>query len=312
MKISEINYNKQRWINIIEPDQQMVNYLGKNFHFHALDLEDVLSRTQYPKIDAYQDYLFIILQFPLYESGKRIYKRSELDIFFGQDFLITINNGELNPLQNFFETCRADESAREKFTGRGGAMLLYELLDSLLDYVFPIVNQKNEFIFQLEEEIFETPETKDMIQEIMILKRDIINIRRILLPQRSVLIDLQTKHKRFVPEELNIYFDDIIDKKDKLINQLDTALAYIDVLEDANEALISRSSNKVLKVLAIFSVIPLPLTILLNYYGMNVNLPFQNNPHILAYINLGLVIMTFTMIAILVKKKLLYPHFSLT
>ena len=303
MKISEINYNDLRWINITGPDQEMVDYLRENFHFHVLDLEDVVSKVQYPKIDAYQEYLFIILQFPLYESHKRIYKRTELDIFFGKDYIITINSGELNPLQNFFETCRADDSAREKFIGRGGAMLLYEILDSLLDYVFPIINQKNDLIFQLEEEIFETPETKDMIQEIMILKRNIINVRRILLPQRSVFADLQTKYKRFVPEELNIYFDDIIDKKDKIINQLDTALAYIDVLEDANEALISRSSNKVLKVLAIFSVIPLPLTILLNYYGMNVNLPFQNNPHILAYINLGLVIMTFTMIAILVKKK---------
>ena len=200
-------------------------------------------------------------------------------------------------------TCRADESAREKFTGRGGAMLLYELLDSLLDYVFPIVSQKNEFIFQLEEEIFETPETKDMIQEIMILKRDVINLRRILLPQRSVLIDLQTKHKRFVPEELNIYFDDIIDKKDKLINQLDTALAYVDVLEDANEALITRSSNKILKVLAIFSVIPLPLNMVLNYYGMNVNLPYQNSLHILAYINIALLVMTVVMITVLIKKK---------
>ena len=303
MKISEINYNDLRWINITGPDQEMVDYLRENFHFHVLDMEDVVSKVQYPKIDAYQEYLFIILQFPLYESHKRIYKRTELDIFFGKDYIITINSGELNPLQNFFETCRADDSAREKFIGRGGAMLLYEILDSLLDYVFPIINQKNDLIFQLEEEIFETPETKDMIQEIMILKRNIINVRRILLPQRSVFADLQTKYKRFVPEELNIYFDDIIDKKDKIINQLDTALAYIDVLEDANEALISRSSNKVLKVLAIFSVIPLPLTILLNYYGMNVNLPFQNNPHILAYINLGLVIMTFTMIAILVKKK---------
>ncbi|MDP3994097.1 MAG: magnesium transporter CorA family protein [Candidatus Doudnabacteria bacterium] len=303
MKITEINYNELRWINITGPDQEMVDYLRENFHFHVLDLEDVLSKAQYPKIDAYQDYLFIILQFPLYESHKRIYKRTELDIFFGKDYIITINSGELNPLQNFFETCRADDSAREKFIGRGGAMLLYEILDSLLDYVFPIINQKNELIFQLEEEIFETPETKDMIQEIMILKRNIINVRRILLPQRFVFADLQTKYKRFVPEELNIYFDDIIDKKDKIINQLDTALAYIDVLEDANEALISRSSNKVLKVLAIFSVIPLPLTILLNYYGMNVNLPYQNNPHILAYINLGLVIMTFTMIAILIRKK---------
>src|SRR3989344_8712859 len=102
MKISEINYNDLRWINITGPDQEMVDYLRENFHFHVLDMEDVVSKVQYPKIDAYQEYLFIILQFPLYESHKRIYKRTELDIFFGKDYIITINSGELNPLQNFF------------------------------------------------------------------------------------------------------------------------------------------------------------------------------------------------------------------
>lgn len=303
MKLQEISHEGYRWLNITEPDQQMVNFLRDNFHFHPLDLEDVLSKVQYPKVDGYKDYLFVILQFPVYEPDRRIYRRSELDIFYSRDFLITINNGHLQALQNFFETCRVDELARQKFMGRGGPFLLYEIVDSLLDYMFPIVNQKNEFIFRLEEEIFETPELKDMIQEIMILKRNLINIRRILAPQRSVFVELQTKYKTFIPEDLNIYFDDVLDKKDKIINQLDTALAYVDVLEDANEALLTRSTNKVIKVLTIFSVLPLPLTILINYYGMNVALPWQNHPHILAYINIALLGLTALMLIFFIKKR---------
>lgn len=303
MKLEEISHNGLRWINITNPDQEMVNYLRDNFHFHPLDLEDVLSKVQYPKVDAYQDYLFIVLQFPVWEEERRIYIRTELNIFFSHDYLITIQNGKLVSMSTFFETCRNDELARQKFLGRGGPLLLYEIIDSLLTNLFPIVNQKNEVIFQLEQEIFEMPELRDMIQEIMILKRNIINMRRIISPQRVVIVDLQTKHKKFVPEEANIYFDDILDKKDKLLNQLDTALAYVGVLEQANETLISRSTNKVIKTLTIISVITLPLTMLLNYYGMNVNLPFQHHPNVLPFIHGSLILMAGAMLAILVKKR---------
>ncbi|OGE76901.1 MAG: hypothetical protein A3C85_01160 [Candidatus Doudnabacteria bacterium RIFCSPHIGHO2_02_FULL_48_21] len=303
MKLQEISYNGYRWINITDPDQEMVQYLGENFKYHPLDLEDVLSKVSYPKIDAYQNYLFIILQFPVYETARRIYKRSELNIFFGHDYLITINGGQLTALQNFFETCRIDEVARQKFMRGGVGMLLWEILDSHMDYVFPIINQKNDLIFQLEEEIFENPELKDMIQEIMILKRNIINLRRILSPQRQVFVDLGGKHQKFVPEELRIYFDDLVDKQDKIVSQLDTAKSYVDVLEDANESLITRSTNRLLKLLAVFSVIPFPLQLLLNYYGMNIPLPWQNDPHILGYINGALFIMAVLMIAFIYKKR---------
>ncbi|KKW29426.1 MAG: hypothetical protein A3K06_02220 [Candidatus Doudnabacteria bacterium RIFCSPHIGHO2_01_52_17] len=303
MKFEELKHNGYRWINITEPDAEMVNYLKDNFHFHPLNLEDIVSKVGYPKVDAYQDYLFAILQFPVYEKDRRIYKREELDIFFGRDYLITINSGSLQALQNFFETCRLDELAREKFMSRGIPMLLYEIMDSMHDYVFPIINQKNDMIFALEEEIYETPELKDMIQEIMILKRNIINIRRILSPQRAVLVELQNKHPAFIPPEMVIYFDDVLDKKDKIINQLDTAFDYVEVLEQANETLINRSTNKVIKVLAIFSVIPLPLQLIINYYGMNVALPFQTAPHILLYINTALVVTGAVMVGILIKKR---------
>ncbi len=303
MILSEIAHQGFSWLNITEPDQEMVNFLREHFHFHPLDLEDVLSKVQYPKVDAYQDYLFIILQFPVYENERRIYKRTELDIFLGHDYLITINSGRLQQLQNFFETCRVDELAREKFMGRGIPLLLYEIVDALFDSMFPGIKQKNELIFGLEVEIFETPELKDMIQEIMILKRNIINIRRILAPQRLVLSELQNKYPKFIPPELTIYFDDILDKKDKIINQLDTALAYVEVLDEANESIITRNTNRVIRLLTIFTVIILPLTLITGYYGMNIALPFQNDPRILTYINLGMIGLILVMLGFFIKKR---------
>lgn len=303
MKLQEITYQNLRWINITEPDQAMVDYLRENFHFHPLNLEDVLSKVGFPKVDAYQDYLYIVFQFPVYESDRRIYKRDEVDVFLSKDYIITVNSGRLASLQNFFETCRLDELAREKFMSRGIALLLYEIIDALLNYIFPIINQKNEFIFGLEEEIFETRELKDMVQEIMILKRNIINMRRILAPQRSVLVELQVKHKQFVPEETNIYFDDLLDKKDKIINQLDTAMAYVDILNEANESIITRNTNRVITVLTIFTVVILPLSIVTGYFGMNLNLPFQNSGHALTYVNAILLGLFALMIIVFAKKR---------
>lgn len=303
MKLQEIAHNGYRWINITEPDQEMIQYLSDNFKYHPLDLEDVLSKVTYPKIDTYQSYLFIILQFPVYEPQRRIYNRSELNIFFGHDYIVTINSGELTALQNFFDTCRIDELARQKFMRHGVGMLLWEVLDSHMDYVFPIINQKNDLIFQLEEEIFENPELKDMIQEIMILKRNIINFRRILSPQRQVFMDLGNKHPKFVSEELRVYFDDLVDKQDKILSQLDTAQSYVDVLDEANESLITRGTNNVIKTLTIFSIILMILTVITSYYGMNIALPLQKDSHVLAYINTVLIGAAAVMLAFFIKRR---------
>jgi len=303
MKLEEINYQGQRWINITEPDQDMVNFLRDEFGFHGLDLEDVLSKYQYPKVDAYSEYLFVILQFPVHDKERQIFRRSEVDIFFGKDYLITINSGKLNTLQDFFKACKVDEVARKKFMSRGVALLLYEIVDALFDNVFPIVNKKYDEIFRLEEDVFERNDFHDVIEDIMILKRNTINVHRIIAPQREVLLDLETKYKKFIPEELNIYFDDVIDKIDKLNNQLDTASAYVDVLEDANETLINRSTNRVIKILTIFSVIMLPLTLVTSYYGMNVALPYQRDINVLTYINVVLVVVVIIMLGLFVKKK---------
>ncbi len=286
MKLQELKFKDIKWINITQPDQEMVDYLESNFRFHPLDLEDVLSKTTYPKIDVYSKYLFIILQFPVYEKARHIFKRSELSIFFSKDYLITINDGALSPLTEVFEKCMKDRNLQEEFMEQGVPMLLWEVLDSHMDYVFPILSEKNDLIFDLEEEIYEKPKLTDMIKEIMTVKRDIINIRRILAPQRQVFADLAHRHALFIPAEQNAYFEDLVDKQDKISNQLETSQAYIDLLEDANESLIGRNTNNIVKTLTIFTVITQLPPIIFDYYGMNINLPFQDSSHALTWINL--------------------------
>ncbi len=301
MKLQEVSHNEFRWINITEPDQEMVEYLEKNFKYHPLNLEDVLSKTTYPKIDVYPSYLFIILQFPIFEADRHIFKRSEVSIFMGPDYLITINDGGLAALQNFFNNFLSDTEARKKYTKKGVGHLLWEILDSQMDKIFPYINQKNELIFELEEEIYEKPELKDMIKDIMNLKRDIINIRRILAPQRQMFVDLGNKHTKFVPEDQRAYFDDLVDKQDKIISQLDTSQAYVEVLEDANESLISRNTNNIVKTLTIFTVITQLPPVIADYFGMNIPLPFMDSPHVLTFVNITMLSLV---VAVLVYFKI--------
>ena len=299
----EIIQNGHRWINITEPDEEVADFVRDEFNVHPLVLEDILSKFEFPKIDAFDKYLFVILQFPIYDQKKNMYIRTELDVLLGKDFLVTINSGKLKPLQTFFEKCQSDKQARERFMDKGVALLFYEVVDSLFDHVFPFVNQKYDVIFRLEEDIFETQEDRDVIQDIMILKRDLINIRRIIAPQRAILHDIEKKYKNFIPEKLDIYFDDIVDKVDKITNQLETADKYVDVLQDANETIITRSTNRVIKTLTVISVTMLPLAFITSYYGMNVLLPFQNNPDALNYVNGLLVVVLLLMLGVFYKKR---------
>jgi len=303
MKIEKISHGKYRWINISGPDEGIADFLRSEFKAHPLMIEDVLSKSEYPKIDAFDEYLFAILQFPIFNPEKKMYNRTELDILLGRDYIVTINSGKLQPLQQFFERTRTQPKLREKYMGDGVARLFYEIVDSLFDQVFPFVQQKYDVIFRLEEDIFESIELHDAIQDIMILKRDLINIRRIIVPQRDVIHDIELKYKKFIPEELDIYFNDIVDKIDKITNQLETATKYVDVLQDANETIITRNTNRVIKILTIFSVTLLPLTLVTGYYGMNLALPLQNHPNGIYFINGLMLILLFLMLGFFFRKR---------
>ncbi|MEX2023951.1 MAG: CorA family divalent cation transporter, partial [Thermoleophilaceae bacterium] len=128
-----------RWINIQEPGPVDRAWLQEHFDFHALDYEDVASRNQRPKIDEYPDYLFIVLHFPVYDKAVRRLNAAELDMFVGPDFLITLPNRPIPPVEYLFERCRSSEEMREQLLSNGPGYLLYKIVDDSFDYCFPML-----------------------------------------------------------------------------------------------------------------------------------------------------------------------------
>lgn len=268
-----------RWVNIEHPGALERAWLEEHFDFHPLDLEDVLSRNQRPKIDEYPDYLFIILHFPVYDRTVGRLNVGELDVFVGQDFIVTIPNQPLQPVEYLFERCSTQEELREQLFSRGSGYLLYRIVDDGFDYCFPMLRKIGNKLDAAEDDIFEKGRSSEVVREISNVKQEIINFRKVIRPQRPVLRDLEGVKQRFLyPErDLDIYFDDIVDAHERIWDLLENYKEIVEALEDTNEALISHRVNDILRVLTAISVVVLPLTLVASIWGMNVAVPGEGD-----------------------------------
>src|ERR671929_1265494 len=174
-----------RWINIERPRPADQAWLEERFDFHPLDYEDVLSRTQRPKVDEYDDYLFIVLHFPRYDKTVGRLNAAEVDIFVGPDYLITLPNEPLQPLEYLFERCRANEELRDELFSKGAGYLLYKIVDDCVDASFPMLRKMGNKLERIEEEIFEG-QPEEVVRDLSNAKQEISNFRKVIRPQRSV------------------------------------------------------------------------------------------------------------------------------
>lgn len=278
-QVEELSASGLHWINIENPGALERAWLEEHFDFHALDLEDVFSKNQRPKIDEYPDYLFLVIHVPVFDRRIGRLVAGEVDIFVGSGFVITLPNQPLPPIEYLFERCRADDTLRERLFARGSGYLMYRLVDDSFDYCFPMLRKIDNKLNALEDEIFEGP-SEDLVRDISNAKQEIINFRKVIRPQRPVLQDLEKLKSRYLATDLDleIYFDDIVDAHERIWDLLENYKEVIVALEETNESVISHRVNDVLKVLTAISVIVLPLTMIASIFGMNVGLPGGGDP----------------------------------
>jgi magnesium transporter len=288
-----------RWVKIDRPSALEWEWLEEHFGFHGLDLEDVLSRNERPKIDEYPDYLFIVLHFPVFDPSVRRLNAGELDIFVGEDFLITIPNQPLQPVEYLFERCRAKEELRDQIFSRGSGYLLYRIVDDGFDYCFPMLRKIENKLDALEQDIF-SGRSEELVRDLSNAKQEIINFRKVIRPQRPVLRDLEGVKGRFLAPDfdLEIYFDDVVDAHERIWDLLETYKEVVEGLEDTNESVISHRVNDILRVLTAISVIVLPLTMIASVFGMNVGLPGGGDPG--DGFSVSFLVIVLVMVAILV------------
>lgn len=271
-RVAELQADDLTWIHVERPGAGEVHQLAGRFGFHELDVEDILSKRQRPKIDEYPDYLFVVLHFPKYDKSIQRLNAAELDMFLGPGFLITLPNEELLPVSRLFARCQSDEELRAEIFSKGSGYLLYHVLDDLFDYCFPILDKMGHKLDAIEDEMFEG-RSQEIVRDISNAKQEVIAYRKIIKPERSTLGLLDRYTQRFLPEDLEIYFDDIVDATERIWDLLDNYKEVVDALESTNESVISHRQNDVLRVLTLIATIMLPLTLITSIFGMNVLFP---------------------------------------
>lgn len=265
-----------RWINLERPRPVDRGWIEERFEFHPLDYEDVFSRNQRPKIDEYDDYLFIVLHFPRFDKAVGRLNAAELDLFVGPDFLITLPNAPLQPLEYLFERCRANEELREQLFSKGSGYLLYRIVDECVDASFPMLRKMGNKLERVEDEIF-GGRGEEVVRDISNVKQEIINFRKIVRPQRAVFSDLERTKQRYLADDMDVYFDDINDASERIWQVLEGYKETVEALEATNESVISHRVNDILRVLTAISVVVLPLTFVASVWGMNVGVPGEGD-----------------------------------
>src|SRR3954471_2952558 len=279
-RIAEIEGAGLRWIQLEEPTAVETAWLAQNFEFHELDLEDVLSTRQRPKIDEYDDYMFIVLHVPHYNKERARLDAAELNVFIGHDYIVTLPNVPLKPLGRLFAQLEDNQERREEYFGKGSGYVLYEILSELFDYCFPILDKIGFKLDRMRDAIFTERRSEDVVRDISDVKHEIVSYRKVIKPERSTLRLLERSRTRYLPEDLEVYFDDVVDKAERIWDQLDNYKEVVEALETTNESVIAHKQNDILRILTIFSVILLPLTLITGLFGMNfVHIPFKHDYH---------------------------------
>ena len=270
LNIETITYKGLTWVNIEQPTKRETEYLAQNYSFSQLDLDDCLSRRQRPKIDEYEDYLFVVLHFPKWHKDVQIARPSQVAMFIGRKYVVTVHAGELTPLVRLFEVCRDNAVMHQRNMGKGSVLLAYRIIDLLVDYCFPIMDKILSQMESVEDSVFD--ETAESARDVAVLRRDIIAQRRIIWPLRTVIGELEAKLKKFTSMDMSVYFGDLSDHINKIWDTLDECKEVIEVYKDSDFVLSTEYINRIVRILTILTAIMLPFLVISSLYGMNVHL----------------------------------------
>ena len=274
-KIETIESKNFVWIDLQNPDRSDVEKLAEKYNFNSLNIEDCMTKFELPKLDSYDDHFFVILHFPPLSQKIGVSKNSQLSIFVGKDFLVTVHQGDLNPLVELVDICKnnSEQQKKNRLLGKSSGLLLHEIIDVLVDDLLHTSRKIIANLDEIEDRVFD--ETKPVARSIALLRREINRLRRIANPLKKFVLEIAKQVKRFSEEDeqLGFYYDDVIDHIEKVIETLEESRETMEIYKDTDFVLSTEKTNKVLGMLTIIFTLAIPSTVIGTFYGMNVNLP---------------------------------------
>ena len=271
--IETINGKKFVWIDLQNPDRKHIEELASKYNFNTLNVEDCLTKFELPKLDVYDDHMFLILHFPPLVSRHSVPMHNQLSIFVGKDFLISIHQGNLKSLVDLVDICKndIDPDRHKRLMSSSTATLLHEIIDVLVDDLLHTLRRVMANLEDIENDVFD--EDKSVTKKIHVLRREIMVLRRLTSPLKRIVLGASKTVTDYSPDDLRLYFDDVIDHIDKAVDMLEESKETMEIYKDTDFVLNTEKTSKVLAVLTIIFTLAIPATVIGTFYGMNVNLP---------------------------------------
>ncbi|MDD2753692.1 MAG: magnesium transporter CorA family protein [Candidatus Portnoybacteria bacterium] len=262
----KITHNQVSWQHIAKPNFSDLEFLKNEFRVSSPVLNELLGDNKRPKIEEYDQYLFIVLHFPVFNESTRQTTPTELDFIVTKDSVFTVAQNPNLALEKLFADAQNDAESREDNFKNSGWLLFY-LLDEMVDSCLPMLDHIHEKIEEIEKEVFEGKE-REMLKEVAIVKRDIIDFRRTIKPQRSILETLAKKSSRFFKNDLDIVCQEVIGSEVRVWNTLENHKEMIEAIEQTNSNLLSYQINQVMHTLTFFSIVLFSLTFIAGFFSM--------------------------------------------
>lgn len=270
-----IEHKTVSWVDFEQPSHDDIIYLQEHFNIHPLAIEEFFTPTYQPKAVSYDNCIFLSIHIPLFDVENRTTYSGELDMIITRDHLITAHRHKIYQLERFFQEIQTSEGKQRLHLTQTPAHLLYTVLELLLESCFPRLDHISKNLDNIEDQVFSGKE-KEMVLEISIVKRDILNFRRAIKPQRAIIESIIQKENGFIPSDLRVYFQDLIGTNIRIWNILENNKEIIESLEETNNSLLSNKLDMTMKVLTVFTAVMLPVTAYSNIMSMSTTIPLTH------------------------------------
>lgn len=276
--MQEVKFKNFSWLDFRKVGKKDIEMLRTRFALHPLILEEFSTPTMRPKAAEYENCLYLTLHIPLFDVDSKTTYPGEIDVVITQNAIITSHEKDIFQLTEMMKQLSKEKDHPQPFKDDSPGTLLHYMIEMLFESCFPKLDHIAKKLDFIEDEIFCGHE-KEMVLEISVVKRDILNFRRTMKPQRSVIESLSQKDYHLINNNLRPYFQDLIGTNIRIWNNLESTKETIESLEATNNSLLSNKLDMTMKVLTIFSAIMLPLTVYSNILAMSATIPFGNHPN---------------------------------
>ncbi len=299
--IETIKMGRLKWHHLLNPNEDDFTFLREKFHFHPLDIEDCRSINQRPKIDIYDDYYFLILHYPNFDKQNLFIKTKEEKIFWGEDYIITIEKNPWIVGQLFTDYKKKEEDDEEIDIGTSDT-LLYRILEKLMSESLYLLRKVGLDLELINRELFGTKQVK-IIERISVTRKNIILTNTIFKPQLRMFHKFETGQVSGFADNMEDYWGNILDYYQKMWDMTEDYEELIEGLSKTFDSMQTNKTNEIMKILTLISSIILPLTFITSLYGMNVFLPMADSKTSFWILLIGMVLLSVGMIFYFKKRR---------